>query len=397
MIEKIIFNLVAIVLFILIFAIMIKRNDTNYISILIISAVGIFINFIGLSFGFYNNWIVKIIEYLLAVVIPLIIIILEKNNIKYSEIIVITKLKYWMFSKQQKKAKKGLIALVTKYPHSYIGRKALAELYEKEEDYENAMIEYYRVYDLKNDDFNSNVKIAEMQMKLGKSQDAEETLNDLLERKPECYIASNLLGDILYEQERYKEAINIYTEALKYKPEDYNLYYNLGMIYIRLNDFQNAKTCYDKAAEINSKKYNAYYTLGQLSLIANDLEAAEKYFIESLYDETEADSYFELSKIYMFKGDREKAILFIQKAIDLDVKYVKLAKREPIFIPIKMHIKEPEVEKTIESNLTNKELEIREKLIETLHIVEKIGYRQREETLEKNMKNKSDKDIEDEI
>ena len=46
LIEKLIFNMLAFSLFIIIFAKLIKRNDTNYIIILGIEVVGIAINFI---------------------------------------------------------------------------------------------------------------------------------------------------------------------------------------------------------------------------------------------------------------------------------------------------------------------------------------------------------------
>lgn len=46
LIEKLIFNMLAFSLFIIIFAKLIKRNDTNYIIMLGIEVLGIAINFI---------------------------------------------------------------------------------------------------------------------------------------------------------------------------------------------------------------------------------------------------------------------------------------------------------------------------------------------------------------
>ena len=51
MLEKIIFNLFAFTLFILIFIKFIRKNDTSYVYLLIMQFVGIAINFIELSFG----------------------------------------------------------------------------------------------------------------------------------------------------------------------------------------------------------------------------------------------------------------------------------------------------------------------------------------------------------
>lgn len=68
----------------------------------------------------------------------------------------------------------------------------------------------------------------------------------MLKKKPEHFKCTELLGDILIEQERYKEAISAYTNSLRYNPANYNLYYNLGIAYTMLNDFQRAKEYYEK-------------------------------------------------------------------------------------------------------------------------------------------------------
>ena len=46
LVSKILFNLLAVALFVIIFFKMIKKNDTTYVSILIAEAIGIGINFI---------------------------------------------------------------------------------------------------------------------------------------------------------------------------------------------------------------------------------------------------------------------------------------------------------------------------------------------------------------
>ena len=46
MIEKIIFNLLAFTIFIIVFGRFIKKNDTSYVYILVLEFIGIVINFI---------------------------------------------------------------------------------------------------------------------------------------------------------------------------------------------------------------------------------------------------------------------------------------------------------------------------------------------------------------
>ena len=163
-------------------------------------------------------------------------------------------------------------------------------------------------------------------------------LENLVKNKPDYYEGSCLLGDLLCEQERFKEAANVYEAALKYRPADFELYYNLGIVYTRLSDFQLAKEMYERAAEINHKLYGAHYNLGQIALIQKDLDTAAQCFEKSLYGDLEAMSYYQLAKIYALKGEKDKAINFINKAIELEPKLLKIAAKERAFKDIREHI-----------------------------------------------------------
>ena len=55
MIEKIIFNLLAFAIFIVVFGKFIKKNDTSYVYILGLEFLGIVINFIELFFNIHLN------------------------------------------------------------------------------------------------------------------------------------------------------------------------------------------------------------------------------------------------------------------------------------------------------------------------------------------------------
>ena len=67
MIEKIIFNLFAFTLFILIFIKFIRKNDTSFVYLLIGQFIGIAISFIELSIGRSFGIIVKFITYLFSI------------------------------------------------------------------------------------------------------------------------------------------------------------------------------------------------------------------------------------------------------------------------------------------------------------------------------------------
>ena len=342
MIEKILFNVIAFSLFTNIFLLkLVKKNDTTYLSIIVAEAIGIAINFISILFDTWDGVFIRIVMYLLAIVIPIIVIALEKKGVNVSDGLNILIAKIYLLAGNSKKAKEQLVNLVTKYPNSYRGHKMLAELYEKEGGMRKAVEEYTKVIEIKDDAYDIEYKVAFLLKDLERKDEATQVLNNILSKKPEYIDATNLLGEILCEQQKYKEAVSVYSAALRYNPNNYELYYNLGLVYTMLNDFQSAKEFYDKAAQINHELHNGYYCIGKISLLYRDLELAEEYFAKALMGELEADAYYELAKIYMIKNERDKAITFVNKAIELDGKYVDIVKDEPMFLIVKQYINLP--------------------------------------------------------
>lgn len=357
--EQLIFTILAFGLFIYIFFKMIQKNDTNYISIIVIQAVGIALNFISVLEKKELTPFFIIIKYIFGIIIPILVMIIEKRGIPLIQVINVTKAQICIKLGNNKKAKEYLINLVTKYPNNYIGHKILAEIYELEGGMRKAIDEYVQAIDINKKDYDSYYKVAELLNNLDKTDEASEMLTNLLNKKPDYYKATELLGDILQSKQMYKEAVNIYQEALKYNPLSFELNYNLGISYTMLNDFQNAKICYERAADINSLSYNSKYSLAEIALIYKELEEAEKYFMQTIEDEElSADSYYELSKISIIRNDKEKAIQFANIAIDIDAPRIgPKIKKDPIFIPIIAKISIPF---NLE-NLEHKEIKMEEK------------------------------------
>ena len=363
MFEKLLFNLIAFSLFIIIFFKIIRKNDTNYIALLIIQAFGIAISFIEIRLGIVESILWRSLRYLFSVILPFLIIILEVKGINFSEILSVFAANFFIMIGDTKTAKTILVKLVSKYPESYLGHKLLAECYEKEGGMRRAIEEYVTAVDINKKDYKSYFKIADLLRDLGKKDEAIEMLDTLVKTKPDCYEASCLLGELLCEQERFKEAANVYHEALKYKPADFDLYYNLGIVYTRLSDFQMAKEMYERAAEINHRMYGANYNLGLIAFIQKDYDTAEKYFENSLYEELEPMAYYQLAKIYVYKGEKDKAINFLNKAIELDPKLKVVAEKEKAFEKIKEYITVSVKMEEKEENIENEQEEQKSKIL----------------------------------
>lgn len=376
MVEQLFFITLSIVLFCIIFMKMIRKNDTSYVPILAIEALGIAIDLITLSSK--SNIILKIIIYLMSIILPGIIIYLEKKKVNVMINIKMLFVDAYIAIGNYKKAKDILIEMIEQDNQVYETHKRLAKIYEKEGGIRKAIDEYVQCIDLNKQDYDSYYKVATLLQDLDRKPEAIQMLNSLLSKKPEYYDASIILGDLLIEQKSYKEAAMVYMDALKYSPVSYELNYNLGIVYTLLNDFNNAKQCYEKAANINHLAYNAKYNLAEIALLYKDLEKAEQYFMQALEnEELNSDCYFELAKINIMKGNKDLAIKYANLAIDLNSKKIsEKIKKEPLFMTIRNKISIPFnlEEKDVLVNFSAKEKLAKEHLENTTDITTNMGY-----------------------
>ena len=381
-VERIFFYVIAIALFVIFFLKMMRRNNNLYLTSLILQAIGIIINFLGLSIGFNINLFFKAIFYIISIGIPLAILILEFKKIDLVEIVYIGIAKILLLAKNSKQAKKILIDLIDKNHESKTAHKMLAEIYENEGGIRKAIDEYVKVVDLDGEAYDSYYKIAILLKDLGNKEESLNMLTKLVNKKPDYIDACISLSDALCESERYKEALSIINECLKHNPNNFDIYYNLGMIYTMLNDFSSAKEAYEKASIINTLEYHTNYNIAMIELILGELDEAEKYFNTCLEDEELSPiAYYQLAKICMLRGDKETASQYLNLAIELDNKLYQKAMEENIFIPIKGYInypfmdKEDYIDDDIEEEIS-KEKKIINHFEETYKLVGKLNYRE---------------------
>lgn len=194
MVGKIILSIICFLLFAYIFIFkLIKKNDTTYLAILIMQAIGILLNFIQIIFHILEGLVFNILIYIFCIIIPIIVLAVEGKGINSSEKLSIFISKLLLFTGNTKKAKDILIKLVSKYDKSYSGHKMLAEVYEKEGGMRKAIDEYIKVLDIKGDDYKSYFKISKLLNDLERKDEAIEMLGILVKKKPELSEANEML------------------------------------------------------------------------------------------------------------------------------------------------------------------------------------------------------------
>ena len=387
-VEQLVFVVIAFAIFVYMFFKMMRQSDISYIIILVLETIGIALNFLEVLFGVKLNIVFVIIKYILAFIIFIVGAIIDIIRQFLEKYTVNKILDSHVVEKITKKAKKILLQLTSKYPNNYEAHRLLAEMYEKEGGMRKAIDEYVQAIDIYKQDYDSFYRVAHLLTYLDRKDDATQMLTTLLEKKPDFYEATILLGDLLIEKGSYKEAVGIYQDALRYNPTSFDINYNLGIVYTMLNDFQNAKVCYEKAAELNALSYTAKYSLAEIELIYKNLEDAEKKFLEVIEsEELSADAYCELAKIHLIKNDKDTAIKYANVSIDIDAKrMVKKIKADPIFIPILAKLTIPfnlehkdENEEAInkdkqKTKINEKDLKVKEHLEEVIDITRNLSY-----------------------
>lgn len=387
MINIIVFSVISISIFIFTVIKLIKENNSNYLFALIPEFLGIIINFICIFFTINPEIILLIIMYTLSVIIPIVLLILEKKEINLYELIGIIKAEYYKEKNRFDLVKRQLINNVNKFPNSFLSHQKLGEWYEKNGELEKAEDEFLKVIELKPKKYENYYKLALIYNKEKKNEQAIEVLKDVLKRKKDYLDASLALGDILYETEMFKEAINVFQDALKYNPGEYKLYYYLGMTYTRINDFSNAKEYYKKAATINGTLNAAKLNLGQISLLFKEYDEAEKYFMECIEnddEEIQAESYYYLSKIKLINNENALAVQYANIALELEPKLIEKMEKDIFFASVLGKLKTKE-SKYVKTKLTKGEKNIINYLDKTYGVVQTL-------TLNKETREKEEKE-----
>ena len=211
LVEQIIFTFISFAIFVLMFFRMIKNNDTTYVVILVLEAIGISLNFLEVLFDIKLNMIFVIIKYILAILLPILIIILEKKGISLLEMVNIQKAKIAMNLGDNKKAKQALLKILDKNPNSYKAHLMLAQVYENEGGMRKAIDEYVQAIDLNKKDYDSYYKVAKLLDGLDKKEEASQMLYNLLDKNNKLFVAKNKTKSFVQKYLDQKNNNNIRT------------------------------------------------------------------------------------------------------------------------------------------------------------------------------------------
>lgn len=114
----------------------------------------------------------------------------------------------------------------------------------------------------------------------GEQQQALKLANKAIAIEPREALFYSLLGDIRYQQKRYRKALKHYNQALDRNDGFFRYYLERGVTWDKLGNIQRARQDLKKSAELLPTAI-AYNALGRLALASGSRKQAKAYFAQA--------------------------------------------------------------------------------------------------------------------
>ena len=129
--------------------------------------------------------------------------------------------------------------------------------------------------------------------------------------------AINNLGTLYYARKSYRRAVEQYKKALRITPDSASILSNLGTAYFARKDYENASKAYQQALALDPEVFERRNTQGTL--------------LQDQSVEERAKFHYYLAKTYAQAGTRDRALLYIRKALEEGFKDRDKFVKEPEF------------------------------------------------------------------
>ncbi len=141
--------------------------------------------------------------------------------------------------------------------------------------------------------------------------------------KPEDKAILFNIAEVYDSQERWDEAVKMYSEFIKYFPKDADGYSNRGLIYSNTQEPQLSLADFGKSISLNPNHWPAYHNRGLLYLDMKKYDLARKDFDRAIQiDPKAAQVYLHRGKLYLVEKQFAAAEKDFRSALELDPEYL---------------------------------------------------------------------------
>jgi len=149
--------------------------------------------------------------------------------------------------------------------------------------------------------------------------DIETLWRATIERNPDCWLALNDLGAVLYEKGEVNKAINLFRSSLAIQPDDAEAQNNLGAAFAKEGHVDEATVCFQKAVALRPDFAEAHRNLGDSLLRKGQVDEAILQFQKAVAIRPDlAKPHRNLADALLQKGKVDEAILQFQEALEMD-------------------------------------------------------------------------------
>jgi len=86
----------------------------------------------------------------------------------------------------------------------------------------------------------------------------------------------------LFDQEKFNDAVELYTKAIEIDPEYSSAYFNRALTYTELGEYEKALRDIDIVLKFEPNAFDAYYLMGRIAELQHDYEGAKEWFEKAL-------------------------------------------------------------------------------------------------------------------
>jgi len=181
------------------------------------------------------------------------------------------------------------------------------------------------LYRLSNESETIVAELTDNLLLLNKKNEAYEFIKNSLNKNNNSELLNITMANTLFHIGKEKKSINFFKKTLAINQFNFQALFTLSYLKIKSEDYKKAIFYLEKII-INKEKYEPYkgkfsiiyYNLGYAYNKLKKIKEAEKYYLLSLdLNPNELSALVDLSNIYLENNYLDKAIDFINKAIDL--------------------------------------------------------------------------------
>ncbi len=228
------------------------------------------------------------------------------------------------------------------------GYEKLGDGYCRQGNYDLAFIQYYKSLDLDPDRVRIHYKIGQLFLLKGLQKEARSEFQAIIKVDARYAIAyeglgrtflldddyqnaeanflmaiqcnnslwqsHNFLGIIYDRQGKYEKAVTTYKAAISIRPKMGFLYNNLGISFALQGDKEKAAAAFSEAIRLGTSNPKVY---NNMALVLSQMERYTEALEAFKEGGEEANAYFNLGCIFLYKGKPEEAVQAFEKAIEL--------------------------------------------------------------------------------